>query len=79
MKKVISGVAAIFLLTLTTKAQKTETIEGNGKLVTRDVAVSSFDALQAGDVVEMEIDHLGTLTNTILEEETDWSILSRKK
>ena len=35
--------------------------------------------LKAGDVVEMEIDHLGTLTNTILEEETDWSILSRKK
>ena len=35
--------------------------------------------LKAGDVVEMEIDQLGTLTNTILEEETDWSILSRKK
>ena len=35
--------------------------------------------LKAGDVVEMEIDQLGTLTNNILEEETDWSILSRKK
>lgn len=35
--------------------------------------------LQAGDVVEMEIDQLGTLSNRIIAEETDWSILKRKK
>ena len=35
--------------------------------------------LQAGDVVEMEIDGLGTLSNTMVAEETDWSILGRKK
>jgi fumarylacetoacetate (FAA) hydrolase len=35
--------------------------------------------LQAGDVVEMEIDGLGKLSNTIVAEETDWSILGRKK
>jgi fumarylacetoacetate (FAA) hydrolase len=35
--------------------------------------------LQAGDVVEMEIDALGTLRNTIVAEETDWSILKLKK
>jgi fumarylacetoacetate (FAA) hydrolase len=35
--------------------------------------------LNAGDVVEMEIDGLGTLTNTIVAEETDWSILQKKK
>ncbi|NTS39988.1 fumarylacetoacetate hydrolase family protein [Flavisolibacter sp. BT320] len=35
--------------------------------------------LQAGDVVEMEIDGLGTLSNTIVAEETDWSILQQKK
>src|SRR5687767_7170777 len=35
--------------------------------------------LQAGDIVEMEIDGLGKLSNTILAEETDWSILKRKK
>jgi fumarylacetoacetate (FAA) hydrolase len=35
--------------------------------------------LKAGDVVEMEIDQLGLLTNTIAEEETDWSILKLKK
>ncbi|WP_126245805.1 fumarylacetoacetate hydrolase family protein [Chitinophaga rhizosphaerae] len=35
--------------------------------------------LQPGDVVEMEIDGLGILTNTIVAEETEFSILSLKK
>jgi fumarylacetoacetate (FAA) hydrolase len=35
--------------------------------------------LKDGDVVEMEIDALGTLSNTIVAEETDWSILRLKK
>lgn len=35
--------------------------------------------LQDGDVVEMEIDGLGLLSNTIVAEETDWSILALKK
>ena len=35
--------------------------------------------LQDGDVVEMEIDGLGHLSNTILAEKTDWSILNLKK
>ena len=35
--------------------------------------------LQAGDVVEMEIDGLGRLNNTIVAEESDWSILKLKK
>jgi fumarylacetoacetate (FAA) hydrolase len=35
--------------------------------------------LQDGDVVEMEIDGLGTLTNTIIKEQTDFSILNLKK
>lgn len=35
--------------------------------------------LKEGDVVEMEIDGLGSLSNTIVAEETDWSILKRKK
>ena len=35
--------------------------------------------LQPGDIVEMTIDGLGTLTNTIVKEETDWSILQHKK
>lgn len=35
--------------------------------------------LQPGDVVEMAIDGLGTLSNTIVQEESDWSILNLKK
>jgi fumarylacetoacetate (FAA) hydrolase len=35
--------------------------------------------LQPGDVVEMEIDQLGVLSNTIVREETEWSILAKKK
>ncbi len=35
--------------------------------------------LQEGDVVEMEIDALGKLSNTIVREEDDFSILGRKK
>lgn len=35
--------------------------------------------LQPGDVVKMEIDGLGTLVNTIVKENTDWSILKLKK
>ena len=35
--------------------------------------------LQEGDVVEMEIENLGRLSNTIVREEDDFSILERKK
>lgn len=35
--------------------------------------------LQPGDVVEMEIDGLGKLSNIIIAEKTDWSILGLKK
>ena len=35
--------------------------------------------LQDGDVVEMEIDGLGHLSNTIVAEKTEWSILNLKK
>ena len=35
--------------------------------------------LKDGDVVEMEIEGLGTLTNTIKAVDTDWSLLAKKK
>lgn len=35
--------------------------------------------LQPGDVVEMEVDALGTLSNTIVPEEDDFSLFARKK
>jgi fumarylacetoacetate (FAA) hydrolase len=34
--------------------------------------------LKEGDIVELEIDHLGKLTNSIVADETDWSILRKK-
>ncbi len=35
--------------------------------------------LQDGDIVEMKIDGLGHLSNTIVAEKTDWSIMAQKK
>jgi fumarylacetoacetate (FAA) hydrolase len=35
--------------------------------------------LQAGDVMELEISGLGTLVNTVVADETDFSILALKK
>ena len=51
-------------------------LNGTGKLNDPDFATQW---LQPNDVVEMEIDGLGKLSNTIIAEETDWSILKLKK
>lgn len=51
-------------------------LNGTGKL--NDPAYKE-QWLQPGDVVEMEIDGLGTLTNTIVAENDDFSILKLKK
>ncbi|HYK56520.1 MAG TPA: fumarylacetoacetate hydrolase family protein [Flavisolibacter sp.] len=51
-------------------------LNGTGKLA--DPAYQE-QWLKEGDVVEKDIEGLGTLSNTIVAEETDWSILNRKK
>ncbi len=51
-------------------------LNGTGKL--QDPSYTE-QWLQPGDTVEMTIDALGTLTNNIVKEETDWSILRQKK
>src|ERR1700744_496123 len=51
-------------------------LNGTGKLSNADY---KEQWLQDGDVVEMEIDGLGHLSNTIVAEKTDWSILALKK
>ncbi len=51
-------------------------LNGTGKLTNPDY---KEQWLQDGDVVEMEIDGLGHLSNTIVAEKTDWSILALKK
>jgi fumarylacetoacetate (FAA) hydrolase len=51
-------------------------LNGTGKLNDPDFAEQW---LKDGDVVELEIDELGVLDNTIVAEETDWSLFGRKK
>jgi fumarylacetoacetate (FAA) hydrolase len=51
-------------------------LNGTGKLNDANYAEQW---LQEGDVVEMEIDGLGKLSNTIVKEESDFSILGLKK
>ncbi len=51
-------------------------LNGTGKLA--DAAYPE-QWLQDGDVVEMTIDNLGTLSNTIVAEDEDWSLLKLKK
>ena len=48
-------------------------LNGTGKLNNPDY---EEQWLKADDVVELEIENLGTLTNTIVAEDTDWSLLS---
>ena len=61
MKKMLFLTFAGLLLTSLSHAQKDkndnnkETIEGNGKMVTSDVAVSSFDVLQASGIYELKL------------------------
>jgi hypothetical protein len=61
MKRILLVTFAALLLTSFSHAQKDkndnnkETIEGNGKMVTRDVSVSSFSALQASGVYELKL------------------------
>ena len=51
-------------------------LNGTGKLNDPDY---KEQWLQEGDVVEMEIDGLGKLSNTIVKDESDFSILALKK
>jgi hypothetical protein len=57
MRKLFLAALAGFVLTNSTEAQdnKQETIEGNGKLVTRDVTVQPFDVLKASGVYELKL------------------------
>jgi fumarylacetoacetate (FAA) hydrolase len=51
-------------------------LNGTGKLNDPNYAEQW---LQPDDVIDMEIDGLGKLSNTMVAEETDWSILKNKK
>jgi hypothetical protein len=56
MKKAVFALIVLpFLSATAQEKQKQETIEGNGKMVTRDVKVASFDALKASGVYELKL------------------------
>ncbi|HEV7332583.1 MAG TPA: head GIN domain-containing protein [Flavisolibacter sp.] len=57
MRKLVFMAALALHASVSANAQKEEreTIEGNGNLVTRDVQVSSFDALKASGVYELRL------------------------
>lgn len=54
-KLLLVALAGILLHQASTAQEKHETLEGNGKLVTRDVPVSSFDALKASGIYELKL------------------------
>lgn len=57
MSKILLGAAIGMMLFHSSLAQNKdkETIEGNGKLVTRDVPVKSFESLEAGGIYELKL------------------------
>ena len=55
MRNVFFAFFVSFLSISVLAQNKSKTIEGNGKIVTRDVAVSSFDALKASGVYELRL------------------------
>lgn len=55
MRKIFLASLSAVVFLMAAAQEKSEKIEGNGKLVTRDVAVSSFDALQASGVYELKL------------------------
>lgn len=57
MRKILFAGLALFTLGMVAMAQdkKQETIKGNGKVVTREVPVSTFDALKASGIYELKL------------------------
>lgn len=56
MRKILLAVMPVVLLTTTCRAQNgKETIEGNGKMISRDVAVQSFNELKASGIYELKL------------------------
>jgi len=52
----LTACTGLFLVnTATAQKEKHETIYGNGKMITRDVTVSSFDALKASGIYELKL------------------------
>ena len=57
MYKVLLAATASVVISHSAMAQKekNETLEGNGKVITRDISITSFDALKASGVYELKL------------------------
>jgi hypothetical protein len=55
MRQIVAASAIALLFSTVAVAQDRQTIEGNGKIVTADIPVSSFDALKASGVYELKL------------------------
>ena len=56
MRKILAGIALVAACAGTVNAQNNKNVlEGNGKSVTRDVAVQSFSKLKASGVYELKL------------------------
>jgi len=55
MKKILSFAFAGILINASAQDNKNSTIEGNGKMVTRDINVQPFDELKANGVYELKL------------------------
>ena len=55
MKRLLIGSAFSLALVVAAQAQKNETLEGNGNLVTKDISVEPFTTLEASGVYELKL------------------------
>ena len=55
MRKILFIALCGFMICEAAIAQKQETLEGNGNLITREVPVTSFDALKASGIYELKL------------------------
>lgn len=55
MSRILLATAAFVFAAAANAQKETETIEGNGKLVTKEVPVSSFESLKASGVYELKL------------------------
>ena len=55
MRKILLATVCGAIISQAVPAQKQETLEGNGNLVTKEIPVSSFDALKASGIYELKL------------------------
>jgi hypothetical protein len=55
MRFILAAIFGLFIATTSLAQDERETVEGNGKLVTRDISIKSFNELEANGVYELKL------------------------